>query len=158
MHHQLLGKVLLLFLLSSCASHPPQAEGKYTPAKAVDYVRYWSVMIDSPGEKDLYERAISGDFASIAELIIDPRDVHGPADGEGDGAFVLAGAFLVILGDLRFSKFVRSRPPEEATQLYEYITYGPYEHSPYTLPERYPRTYKALMQGIKRSRPTAPRE
>lgn len=139
--------MLLLFgplILAGCASHHEQVamNSGYTSAGASSYVRWWAKMLDRPSARHLYEQALAGDHAALREILHDPRSTHGPADQEGYSSFVLAGAFVVILGDRAFSDFVRAQPPDVQRSVFSGLFYGPFEHSEPTFSHAFPRTSK----------------
>ena len=80
------------------------------------------------------------EVAALKEILDDPHNNHGPADQEGDASYVLAGAFIVVLGDTTFSEFVKSQNSDVQRSMFGGLLTGPWQHTETELAHRYPKT------------------
>jgi len=131
-----------ILFIAGCANPrvQPEAPTRHNEADAARYVRWWAKNIDSRSDNELYERALVGNSAALKEILDDPHNNHGPADQEGDASYVLAGAFIVVLGDTTFSEFVKSQNSDVQRSMFGGLLTGPWQHTETELAHRYPKT------------------
>ncbi len=116
-----------ILLLNSCTDFQNHrvTNPRYTPVEARNYVNWWAENV-RPSQRSVFQAALLGDHNALRRILNDTDNSFGPPDQEGYPSSVLAGAFLLAIGDEAFAEFIRTESLDVQCRVFGSLNYGPW--------------------------------